>query len=173
MKSELPENEFDVKILDPARISVFRSDAEDSFLRMTIDSDTCWVDVRIALAQPFTDPNHYVGFRDSKDKEIGMLETLEGVDPDSLRLIHEALDRRYFTPKISKVNRVVEEFGLTVWEVSTNRGDRRFVVRNIRDSTQLIGPNRLMITDTEGNRYEFPSVSSVSQKAMEILNKVT
>ena len=58
------------------------------------------------------------------------------------------------------------------WEVETDRGPRRFVVRNLRDSTFPLGPNRLMMTDTDGNRYEFPDVTAVGAKAYQVLAKV-
>ena len=61
---------------------------------------------------------------------------------------------------------------MVTWEVETDKGPRRFLVRNLRDSTFPLGKNRLMMTDTDGNRYEFPDVMAVGTKAMAILSKV-
>ena len=51
-------------------------------------------------------------------------------------------------------------------------GARRFLVRDLRDNTFPLGPNRLMMTDMEGNRYEFPDVTALGVKAYQVLAKV-
>ena len=45
-------------------------------------------------------------------------------------------------------------------------------MRNLRDNTYSLGPNRLMMTDTDGNRYEFPDVTAVGPKAYQVLARV-
>ena len=88
-------------------------------------------------------------------------------------IVEEELARRYFTPKIERVVSVKEEMGVVAWEVETDRGARRFIVRNLRDNTFPLGPNRLMMTDMEGNRYEFPDVAHCrAAKALPVLPKV-
>ena len=165
-------NPFAVRFLDPKMLRLFRTHAEDATVRVTIEGDRSWREVRIARAFPFSDPDRYIGLRDGDDKDIGILTTLNGLDGESRAIIQEELERRYFTPRIERVLTVKEEFGVVTWEVETDRGPRRFLVRNLRDSTFPLGANRLMMTDTDGNRYEFADVSAVGAKAMTVLSKV-
>jgi hypothetical protein len=165
-------NPFAVRFLDPRTLRLFRTDAHDATVRLTLEGDMSWREVRIARAFPFSDPDRYIGLRDGDDKDIGILTTLHGLDKDSRAIIEEELEKRYFTPRIERVLMVKEEFGVVTWEVETDRGPRRFLVRNLRDSTFSLGANRLMMTDTDGNRYEFPDVSTVGTKAMTVLSKV-
>jgi len=165
-------NPFAVRFLDAKTLRLFRTHAEDATVRLTIEGDRSWREVRVARAFPFSDPDRYIGLRDGDDKDIGILTTLHGLDNDSRAIIEEELERRYFTPRIERVLTVKEEFGVVTWEVETDRGPRRFLVRNLRDSTFPLGANRLMMTDTDGNRYEFPDVSAVGPKAMTVLSKV-
>jgi len=165
-------NPFAVRFLDAKTLRLFRTHAEDATVRLTIEGDRSWREVRIARAFPFSDPDRYIGLRDGDDKDIGILVTLNEMDRDSRAIVEEELERRYFTPRIERVLTVNEEFGVVTWEVETDRGPRRFLVRNLRDSTFPLGANRLMITDTDGNRYEFPDVSAVGTKAMTVLSKV-
>jgi len=130
------------------------------------------VAVRIARAFPFTDPSHYVGFRDTHDKDIGLVVDETKLDDASRKLIAEELERRYFTPKVTKVISVKEEHGAVMWQLETDRGPRRFVVRNIRDNSVPMGPDRLILTDPEGNRMEFTQVSQYGPKAYDVLSKV-
>ncbi len=165
-------NPFAVRFLDPKALRLFRTDPRDATVRLTLEGDMSWREVRIARAFPFSDPERYIGLRDGDDKDIGILTTLHGLDKDSRAIIEEELEKRYFTPRIERVLTVKEEFGVVTWEVETDRGPRRFLVRNLRDSTFPLGANRLMMTDTDGNRYEFPDVSTVGTKAMTVLSKV-
>lgn len=165
-------NPFAVRFLDPKVVRLFRTDPNDATVRLTLEGDMSWREVRIARAFPFSDPDRYIGLRDGDDKDIGILTTLHGLDTESRAIIQEELEKRYFTPRIERVLTVKEEFGVVTWEVETDRGPRRFLVRNLRDSTFPLGSNRLMMTDTDGNRYEFPDVGAVGTKAMTVLSKV-
>ena len=165
-------NPFAVRVLDPKTVRLFRTHPSDTTVRVTIDDDRSWRDVRIARAFPLSDPDKYIGLRDGDDKDIGILVTLQGLDGESRAIIDEELERRYFTPQVQRVLTVKEEFGVVTWEVETDRGPRRFLVRNLRDNSFPLGTNRLMVTDTDGNRYEFPDVQSVGPKAYAVLAKV-
>ena len=165
-------NPFAVRFLDPKALRLFRTHTEDATVRLTIEGDRSWREVRVARAFPFSDPDRYIGLRDGDDKDIGILTTLHDLDADSRAIVEGELEKRYFTPRIERVLTVKEEFGVVTWEVETDRGPRRFLVRNLRDSTFPLGKNRLMMTDTDGNRYEFPDVGAVGTKAMTVLSKV-
>ena len=166
------DNPFDIRVLDPKAVHLFRVHPGDALVRLTLDDDRSWIEVRIARALPFSDPDHYIGLRDGKDKDIGLIVNPAEMDPGAQTIIEQELSLRYFTPRIERVVSVKEEMGAVSWEVETDRGARRFVVRNLRDSTFPLGPNRLMMTDTDGNRYEFPDVTAVGTKAYQVLVKV-
>jgi hypothetical protein len=168
----MEDNPFDIRILDPRSVRLFHSSPEDAVVRLTLEGDRSWREVRIARAFPFSDPDHYIGFRDAHDKDIGLLIELKELDADSRRLVESELKQRYFTPQIRRVVAVEEQFGVVTWDVDTDHGPRRIIVRNLRDSTYPLGPNRLMMTDTDGNRYEFPDVSAVGAKAQQVLARV-
>jgi len=166
------ENPFAIHFLDPKMLKLFRTDPQDSLVRLTLTGDRSWREVRVARAFPFSDPDQYIGLRDGDDKDIGILTTLHGLDRNSRAIIDEELERRYFTPKVHRVLTVNEQFGVVTWEVETDRGTRRFLVRNLRDNAYPLGPNRVMMTDTDGNRYEFPDARTLGPKAYAVLLKV-
>ena len=168
----IEENPFEVRLLDPKTVRLFRTDSTESKVRLTLEGERSWIEVRIARAFPFSDPDHYIGLRDGDDKDIGLLIDLRDIDACSRKIIEEELARRYFTPKIKRVLAVREEFRIVSWEVETDHGVHKFVVHNLRDNSYPIGPNRLMLVDTDGNRYEFPDTSAVSPDAAAVLAKV-
>ena len=173
MVQETPtDNPFNVRVLDPTTIRLFRTHPQDTTVRATIEGDRSWREVRAARAFPLSDPERYIGLRDGNDKDIGILETLRGLDSESRAIIEEELERRYFTPQITQVVSVEEAFGVVTWEVETSKGPRRFLVRNLRDSSYSLGGNRIMMTDVDGNRYEFPNARALGTKALMVLSKI-
>ncbi len=166
------DNPFAVRVLDPATVRLFRTHPEDTTVRATVEGDRSWREVRIARAFPLSDPDRFIGLRDGSDKDIGILETLDGLDADSRLIIDEELSRRYFTPQVTRVNFVSEEFGVVTWEVETTKGQRRFLVRNLKDSSYTLGQSRVMMTDVDGNRYEFPDGRALGSKALQVLSKI-
>lgn len=165
-------NPFAVRVLEPKAVRLFRTHPADTTVRATIDGDRSWRDVRIARAFPLSDPDHFIGLRDGDDKDIGIFETLHGLDSDSRAVIDEELERRYFTPQITKVYSVSEEFGVVTWDVETTKGRRRFLVRNLKDSTFTLGTSRVMMTDVDSNRYEIPDAYTLGPQALVVLSKI-
>ncbi len=166
------DNPFAVRVLDPVTVRLFRTHPEDMTVRATVEGDRSWREVRIARAFPLSDPDRYIGLRDGNDKDIGILETLHGLDGESRSIIDEELERRYFTPQVTRVDFVEEAFGVVTWEVETDKGPRRFLVRNLKDSSYTLGSSRVMMTDVDGNRYEFPNGRALGPKALQVLSKI-
>lgn len=164
---------------DPKKIRLFRSGiAGDVTVRATVDDPAIgpprsWRRVQIARAFPLSKPNQYIGLRDAADKDIGMLATLDGLDPDSRKIIDEELTRRYFLPIIQHVYSVKEEFGITTWDVETDKGRCGFFVQNLRESFwEMVPRQRAIITDKDGLRYEFPDLTRLDTKTLNVLSRV-
>ena len=168
---------FDLILLNPSQVSLFR--APGGTVRATITDpalggEHTYIHVKIARAFPLAEPVRYIGLRDSQDKEVGMLETLDGMAPESRAIVMEELNRRYFVPVVTHIRDVKEEKGgLVYFDVETDKGPRTFYVQNPRDSTHSITPTRLLITDKDGFRYEFPDISRVDGKAQTFFERVT
>ncbi len=164
---------------NPKTIRLFRSGRPgDVTVRATVDDPTLgparsWRRVQVARAFPLTKPDQYIGLRDAADKDVGMLATLEGLDAESRKIIDEELNRRYFLPIIQHVHSVKEEFGITTWDVDTDKGRRTFLVQNLRESVwEMVPGKRAIVTDKDGLRYELPDLTKLDAKTMHVLSRV-
>jgi hypothetical protein len=164
---------------NPRMIRLFRSGTPgDVTVRATVDDPAIgparsWRRVQVARAFPLSMPDQYIGLRDAADKDIGMLPTLEGLDAESRKIIDEELTRRYFLPVIQRVITVKEEYGITTWEVDTDKGRHTFMVQNLRESVwEMVPGERAIITDKDGLRYEFPDIQRLDAKTMHVLSRV-
>ena len=160
-----PES-FELRILDPKRMRVFR---HAGIPRLTLRDDRSWYRVAVARAFPLSDPDHYLGFLDGDGKDIGLLQDPSQLDPESRQVVEEELEKRYFVPVVEKVVSVKEEFGTVYWTVETDRGQRDIIVRNLRDNLQELSASRVIITDVDGNRFEFADVSRMDSKTQGVI----
>ena len=122
-------------------------------------------------AFPLTRPGRMVSVRDEEGREIGVLDDIRGLDPDSLSILHEELERSYFMPRITDIADIREEHRVVTWEVVTDRGERKFEVRSVRQNVRRMGGRRLVIKDVDGNRYEvrdWMGLPALAQKLIQI-----
>ncbi len=164
---------------NPRLIRLFRSGTPgDVTVRATVDDPSIgparsWRRVQVARAFPLTKPDRYIGLRDAADKDIGMLPSLEGLDAESRKIVDEELNRRYYLPIIKHVYAVKEEYGITTWDVETDKGRDTFLVQNLRESVwEMVPGERAIITDKDGLRYEFPDLTKLDAKTMHVLSRV-
>ena len=167
--------DFDLIFLDPATVTFFRTGG--SAVRVTIADPKIGYErtvliCQIARAFPLSLRDRYIGLRDAKDKDVGMLETLTGLDAESRKILDEELERRYFVPTIQRVTKVKKEYDTVNFEVETDKGERKFAVQNLKDSIQEVGGGRVLLTDRTGSRYEIPDIAKVDEKTLAILSRV-
>ena len=134
-------------------------------LRLTIEGDRSYTRVKIVRAAPLTHPAKYISLLDVKDEEVCMIPALSDLDEGMQTIVTEELDRRYLTSTIHKVNSVRNEFGTSYWEVTTNRGEREFVVQNVSENAQWLGDHRLLLLDVDGNRFEIVDLNALDKKS--------
>ncbi len=132
---------------------------------------------RIALVRmfPLKNPEKFISVRkenrgrnDSRG-EYGVIEDISLFSGEQRRLIDKELKRRYFVPEITKVVSVKEEYGHTYWNTLTTAGERSFTVFDMNSNLLNLGGGRVMIIDVDGNRYVFPDVSKIGEKALRLV----
>ena len=105
-----------------------------------------------ARAFPYSDPERFISFLDAAGRERASVAQMSELPPDEQELVRQALAEREFIPEITRVVRVVDEQDPEVWEVETDRGPTRFLLRNA-DDVRRLGPHRQLIVDVHGVRY--------------------
>lgn len=113
---------------------------------------------------PHTDKSIYISARTVENKELGMIKSLNDFPADTVKLLEEQINIRYFAPEVTKVVKIREEFGYAYWEVETTSGFCRFTVRSGGGNVKFVTDNRLLITDVDGNRFIIPDVESLTEK---------
>lgn len=120
--------------------------------------------VYVHCSFPHTNRSIYLSVRTIENQEIGMIRSLDEFSAETTLLLEEQVRIRYFTPEITRVVHVKEEFGYAYWEAETTAGLCRFTVRGGGGNTKLINASRLLVTDVDGNRFVIPDLNSLSDK---------
>ncbi len=156
--------------VDPASIRLFRDPPWK--LRMTIGGDRSYIRVKVTRAAPLTEPDRYFCFLDVKDEAICMVKDLDELTEENHALVLEELDKRYITSYIQSVNHIRNEYGVSYWDVETDRGPREFVARNVAENAQWLGEGRLFILDVDSNRFEIVNIAALDRKSRSFIDLV-
>ncbi len=136
-------------------------------LKLTLndgESTTTYEDVRVRLAFPLSQSDQTISFQLQDGTEVGTLKDLQSLDQISASALKAELDRAYFIPRITSVQEIREEYGVTRWNVQTDRGPRTFEVQS-RHDIRPAGHGRYIIRDIDGNRYEIRSLAELDAKS--------
>lgn len=152
------------EFLDPKQVRMFRGPS--GMARLMVDgADRSYLKVAVARAFPVTEPNRYIGLLDGDGKDIGTVEDLRLLDPESRRVAEEELERRYFMPRITCIHKLSHEFDMTYFEVETDRGRRDFSLRGHSENCVEVSPNRYIIEDVDGCRFEIPNLKALDTRS--------
>ncbi len=166
------EREPAYDFLDARRIKL-RLDGR-GHLRLTIDGDRSYLDIKVVKAFPHSEPLGYFGLLDARagDKVIGIVVDPAEMDSTSEQAVEGALQHHYFIPTITRVTSLKEEFGAVYMEAETDRGPRHFVARGIRDGIEDLGDGSLLLPDVDGNRYRIVDWRRRGPKSRRLLERV-
>ena len=119
---------------------------------------------------PVNDTNNYISLLDADGHEHGIIRSLESLDKESRALLCEILEEYYIVPKITSVLEVYEKGSINRWTVLTDHGQCSFQIRARYVDIKLFPNGRILIRDTNDNRYEIPDVRKLDKHSMHELN---
>ena len=106
---------------------------------------------------PITDTEHYVSLLDEKEKEVALIRNTSDLDEASRQVLEDCFREYYMIPKISQILEIHDKFGVLEFKVMSDRGVISFRIRNRHsDIKNLNGTGRIVIRDSNDNRYEIP-----------------
>ena len=114
---------------------------------------------------PVSDMEHYITLLDTAGVERGLIKSLCELDEGSRAVIEESLTDYYLVPEITGVLSISEKSGTIRWVVVTDRGEKRFDVRNRNHDIRVSQSGRVRVRDSDDNRYEIPDYRKLDAKS--------
>lgn len=145
--------------IDPAEVRLFYSPPGTP--RMTVGNDRSYHTIKLFQAWPLSNPGKHLCFQDGRGEEILTVPKMEDLPAESRPVAEEELRRRYLTARVEVILSVRTEFGVTYWNVRTDRGERDFVVQSVSESCAWLSDSHILITDVDGNRFEILDINAL------------
>ena len=158
-----------LRYLTPETASFSRT--EGGFVSLKVEGEE-YSRVQVVRMFPFSEPGKYISIRTAEEtsKEIGVLESMENFPQEVRDMLTEQLDLRYFTPIITKIYQIKDQYGFAYFDVETDRGHCRFVIRMGGNAVVNLSDTRIIISDIDENRFEIPDVSKLTMKEQKKLD---
>ncbi len=139
-------------------------------VRLTLRDGTVIEPLEPRRLFPITNTSMYITLLDGEEREVGFVRDLEELDPPSRTALEECFAEYYMIPKITRLLESEEKFGSLKWRVETDRGEVSFRIQNRHsDIKRLWGTNRVIVRDSNDNRYEIRDVTSLDAHSKHLL----
>lgn len=119
---------------------------------------------------PHTDREQWISLVDGRSKELVLIENLTELAAEFRQLIEEELAKCEFVPEIKRIVRVSGDTEPCEWEVETDRGPTKFVLKS-EDDVRRIGPQRALIIDAHGLRYLVPNARALDPRSRRVIEQ--
>lgn len=156
----------ELEYLDTSKVSISRNAFAE--LVVQLPDGSTHTKVEAVRSFPLSETVRFITLLDSEGNEIGIVEDARKLAHQSRDVLLEELEKRYFMPKITKINSLDGQFGVTLWDVETTQGNVEFGMRTRYDIVTL-GNGRVLIKDADGNRYEIENYNKLDQKSYALL----
>lgn len=141
----------------PKRIYVTSADIiekdENNLVNLILESGERYESLEPRRLFPVSSLNTYITLLDEEGVEVALIKALSELAPESRRVIAESLDDYYLVPKILRIINTEEKYGTLRWTVETERGQKKFDIRNRNHDIKVYKDGRVRVRDSDDNRY--------------------
>ena len=102
---------------------------------------------------PISSPKTYISLLDQNGAEVALIRALDALNEESEKCISASLSDYYRVPKITKIISVSEKYGTLRWTVETDRGIKKFDIRNRNHDIKVAENGSVRLRDSDDNRY--------------------
>ena len=145
------------------------------FLKLTIRStedEKTYDRVNLYRSFPLTKPEEYISVRDMEKNEIGIIRQLSDLSAGMKELALLDLNRRYFSPELTKIMTLKDEYGYVYMHVETNCGSKHITVPNGSSNFVRLSDVRFILVDIDGNRFGIQDYTKLDNKSVKLLETV-
>ena len=118
---------------------------------------------------PSSNGRKFITLLDENGAERAVIRDLDTLPAEQRKIIEGCLAEYYLIPRITKILNTTEKFGLITLDTETDRGPARIEIRNLLYGFKQVG-NRLLLRDSNDNRYEIPDLTKLDAKSRHLLD---
>ena len=140
-------------------------------LVLTLPDGTAHPGVLPVRAFPLAAPEEGLSLVGPDGHELLWLNRLDELPAESRRLVQEELAAREFVPTITKIASVSSFSTPSTWDVETDRGPARLVLKAEEDIRRLGGRTRLLIAGGDGLQFRVKDTTALDKHSRRLLER--
>jgi hypothetical protein len=121
-------------------------------------------------AFPIAAPAEGIALVGADGHELAWIDRLDDLPETTRMLVEEALASREFIPNIRQLRHVSTFATPSTWEVETDRGVTRFILKGEEDIRRL-GPATLLIADSHGIQFLIRDLQAMDRRSRKLLDR--
>ena len=140
------------------------------YVKLTMKDGTVYENLEPRMLFPITNQTMFITLLDKNEKELAFVRDLAELDENSAQALRDCFHEYYMIPKIQRIISCDEKTGALRWTVITDRGEVSFQIRNHHsDIKRLHGTKRVIVRDSNDNRYEIEDYTALDRQSMHFL----
>jgi hypothetical protein len=119
---------------------------------------------------PLSGLEKYITLLDEEGIERAIIRDINTLPPEEKKIIVGCLEEYYLIPRVTKINDIKVKFGVVAIHAETDRGNAVIEIRNILHGLKLLYGSRVLIRDSNDNRYEIPDLSKLDKRSRQLID---
>jgi hypothetical protein len=155
-----------MKFLNPDELTF--EGAENGFLRLKMKDGKIFEMVECTPLFPLSKPDAYIAVssrNDNGSEEIGIIAQVKALTRQQQALVKGEIDFRYFSPAIIDIKKITSKYGVDQWEVVTDKGEKTFLVRDVKENVIIRESGLIVITDIDKCKYQIRDYRKLPARA--------
>ena len=153
--------------IDGDEVRITRTDLTS--LKLEVYNGNTYCQLEPIRLFPSSGITKYISLVDENGSEVAIIRDIEKLMPESKKAVEECLDEYYIVPKIRRILARKEKYGNITWTVETNRGIHSFDIVNTPTDIKALYDGRILIKDSNDNRYEIENVKKLDKSSLNLL----
>lgn len=139
-------------------------------VRLTMKNGAVYEDLEPRRLFPITNQTMFITLLDGNEREVAFVRDFAELDEASCQALKDCFSEFYMIPKIQRLIDCEDKFGSLKWTVETDHGRIGFRIRNRHSDIKRLGRlNRIIVRDTDDNRYEIPDCTALDSHSLHLL----
>ncbi len=138
-------------------------------VKLTLGDGTVYENVELRRLFPISDRDHYISLIDKDEHELGMIRDYSDITEESAAAVKAIFNDYYLIPKITKVYECNDKNGPLKIVADTDHGPTTFTIRNRHNDMKFYDEVKVLIRDSDDNRYEIEDINKLDKKSWLLL----
>lgn len=143
---------------------------ENNLVTLTLQNGEVFEKLEPRRLFPVSRIDQYITLIDKNGREAAVIRSYDSLNKESAHTIRESIDDYYLVPYISKLISVTEKSGTLIWETETNRGFKKFEIRDRNHDIKIYKDGCIRIRDADDNRYIIEDYNALDKHSKALLS---